>query len=57
MLNPPYSSTCDDLTAKEEIEKRGFDFSKVGLSHFKKSDKSELSETVRRNIAKLEKYR
>lgn len=30
---------------------------KVGLSHFKKSDKKELSETVRNNLKKLEKYR
>lgn len=57
MLEAPYSSTCDELATKEEIENKGFDLTKVGLSHFRKSDKSELSETVRRNLAKLEKFR
>lgn len=57
MLEAPYSSTCDELVTKEEIENKGFDLTKVGLSHFRKSDKSELSETVRRNLAKLEKFR
>lgn len=57
MINEPYNSQCDELLTADEIERRGFDITKIGLSHFKKSDKSELSETVKNNLAKLEKLR